>query len=747
MNTVSAQKVGLVLSGGGASGLAHIGVIKALEENHIPIDYITGTSMGALVGCMYAIGYTPAEMEKIVTSDQFKHWAYGQIENKYIYYFKKKEEDASWITIKLSLDSALETTLPTNIISPIPVDFALMSKLSAPAAAAHYNFDSLMVPFRCVAADVEDKQTVVFRRGNLSEAVRASMSYPFYLKPISVDGKLLFDGGLYNNFPSDIMKKDFSPDYVIGSNVSGNVPPPKADDIISQIKSMLMSKTDYALNCPDGIIINPKTDIALFDFDNPQELIDSGYAATMRQISEIKICIQRQVDPTILAEKRAAFIHKEQPLKFKDIDIKGLNRVQIAYVKKILRHKTKTIPIDSLRPEYFRLIADDKIKSIYPTASYNPDGSYTLNLKIVQEKKLLAKFGGDFSNRPISEGFVGLQYNYLGKTATSISGNTYFGKLYTSAQLSSRIDFPFKEPLYIEPMMTYNRWDYFKSSTAFFEDVKPSYLIQNEQYGELNIGFPFGNKAKMVATGGIGDIVNNYYQTTLFTQSDTADQTNFRNFYTRLTFDVNNLNRKQYATEGARFFVKATYVNGIEYTQPGSTSINKQQTTEGHQWIQLKSAFDNYYKRRGTLRLGVYLEGVYSNQPFFNNYTSTILISPGFQPTPESQTLFLENYHANIYAAGGLKSIITVKKNIELRFEGYVFQPYQAISKQTDLTAVYGKPLSIRHYIATAAAIYETPFGPFSLSINYYDSHTVNTNSLSFLFHFGYIIFNRKSID
>src|SRR5688572_2400915 len=90
-----AQKVGLVLSGGGASGLAHIGVIKALEEDSIPIDYITGTSIGALVGAMYAAGYSPAQMEQMVTSEEFQNWAYGKIDDKYVYYFKKKEDNAS----------------------------------------------------------------------------------------------------------------------------------------------------------------------------------------------------------------------------------------------------------------------------------------------------------------------------------------------------------------------------------------------------------------------------------------------------------------------------------------------------------------------------------------------------------------------------------------------------------------------------------------------------------------------------
>ena len=148
------QKVGLVLSGGGAGGMAHIGVIKALEENNIPIDYVAGSSMGALIGAMYAIGYSPEQMEKLVQSEQFRNWAYGNIEDKYVYYFKKAEDNASWLTFKLSLDSSLETTLPTNLVNPIPIDFALMELMAPAAAAAHYNFDSLMIPFQIGRAHV-----------------------------------------------------------------------------------------------------------------------------------------------------------------------------------------------------------------------------------------------------------------------------------------------------------------------------------------------------------------------------------------------------------------------------------------------------------------------------------------------------------------------------------------------------------------------------------------------------------------
>ena len=99
----SAQKVGLVLSGGGAKGLTHIGIIRALEENNIPIDYIAGTSMGAIVGSLYAMGYSPDDMEKLIKSDDFKRWYSGGIQEKYIYYFKKNPPTPEFINIRVSL--------------------------------------------------------------------------------------------------------------------------------------------------------------------------------------------------------------------------------------------------------------------------------------------------------------------------------------------------------------------------------------------------------------------------------------------------------------------------------------------------------------------------------------------------------------------------------------------------------------------------------------------------------------------
>lgn len=738
------QQVGVVLSGGGASGLSHIGVLKALEENNIPIDYISGTSIGAFVGAMYAIGYSPKQMEAIVLSNDFNNWVYGNIDKKHLYYFKKKDQNASWISIKLSLDTTFETNLPTNLVSPASIDFALMETMAPATAAAKNNFDSLFVPFRCIAADIEAKQAITFRNGDLAEAVRASISYPFYLKPITVGGKLLFDGGIYNNFPSNIMYDECYPDIIIGSNVTGNIPAPDEDNLLSQMKAMLIGRTNYDVICPNGIIIEPKVNSATFDFGNPKAKIDSGYSATMRKIELIKNRVSRRVDSIELSQKRKIFINKKPDLVFGNIYIEGLKKGSANYARGVLRKKRETIPLHKFKPAYFRLVEDDKIKYIYPKAKFNSqNGNYDLFLKMKKEKDIVAEVGGNISNRPISEVFASFEYKYLGKIGISLMANGYFGKLYASSHTSMRFDFPSTLPFYIEPELTFNRWDFYKSSNLFFEDVKPAYLIQNDQHSYINIAFPVTNKDKLVLGGGIATLKDKYYQTEIFTGKDTPDVTTFDMITSHLNFERNTLNRKQYATQGTYLGFKIRYIQGEEYTVPGSTSTLFP-TRKIHEWAQLKLVYDKYYKQKGVLRMGFYLEGVYSTQTLFNNYTASILSSPVFQPLAESKTLFQPNFRAHMYAAGGLKNIITIKNRLDLRLEGYVYQPYQQIEKGLNNVPLFSEPFLRRYFIGTAALVGHTPIGPISVSLNYYHEET---EPLSFLFHFGYIIFNRRATD
>src|SRR5690554_6566465 len=164
-HTLFSQKVGLVLSGGGASGMAHVGVLKALEEENIPIDYIVGTSIGALIGGFYAAGYTASEIEEIVVSDEFRSAANGIIDQQHEFYFKKSPSNAGMLNIDFRLDSLFESNIPTNFVNSTPIDLGLLQYFIPANAIAKENFDSLLIPFRCLSANItKGKEEVLSSR-------------------------------------------------------------------------------------------------------------------------------------------------------------------------------------------------------------------------------------------------------------------------------------------------------------------------------------------------------------------------------------------------------------------------------------------------------------------------------------------------------------------------------------------------------------------------------------------------------
>ncbi|MBL7896450.1 MAG: patatin-like phospholipase family protein [Bacteroidia bacterium] len=743
------QKVGLVLSGGGSSGIAHIGVIKALEENNIPIDYITGTSIGSLIGAYYAAGYSPAEMEQLVKSEFFLQVTQGEMPAKYNYHFKKNGETASWIRLKLSFNTNLINNLPTNVINSVPIDFYLMEAFSGANALAKNNFDSLLVPFRCIASDVENKKTIVFKDGDLSSSVRASMSYPFYLRPIELDGKLLFDGGLYNNFPTDVMYDEFYPDFIIGSSVAERTAHPDDDNLYLQLRHLLMKQTNFDPICENGILIEPWSNVNTFSFDEIDRLIDSGYVSTLRMLPQIKQHVERTINAEELERNRKRFKAASVPddIIFNQVEISGVKKQAQNFIRKSIIHKNRPFSLSQLKKQYFRLTSDDKIKSVYPIAEKDlPSGYYKLKLLAKREKSFYLDIGGNVSNRPISEAFLAAQYNYLGNIGFTAYANGYYGKLHSSGHGKLRFDFPGKVPFYIEPTVTYSRWDYYRSSALFYDFLKPAYLLQEDIFGELNIGFPLGNMSTAIISGGVAEWGTKYYQTDNFTKLDTADASYFGFAFGQFSYELNTLNRKQYATDGTRLCFKAKYVSGSESYYPGTTSIDSLKSINypHHQWLTLKLTFDSYIRTIKRFKIGVFAEGVYSTQTFFTNYTSSILSAPAFNPTLESQTLFIPAYRAHQYVAGGLKTVTTPLKNFDIRLEGYLFQPINTITSTPKQTAQYSLPLLYRNFIGTFALVYNTPVGPLSVGVNYYDK---NENSFSFFFHFGYIIFNKKSID
>ena len=159
--TARPRSVGVVMSGGGAKGLYHIGVLEALEENGVPIDYVAGTSMGSIIAAMYAAGYSPAQMREIVASGVVKEWVSGRIDPRYTPYYQQIGHNPSFISVRLNLGNSGKRFRVTNLISSTPIEMALTELFAPASAAAGGDFDRLMVPFLCVSSDMNAREPVV----------------------------------------------------------------------------------------------------------------------------------------------------------------------------------------------------------------------------------------------------------------------------------------------------------------------------------------------------------------------------------------------------------------------------------------------------------------------------------------------------------------------------------------------------------------------------------------------------------
>ncbi|HIP35554.1 MAG TPA: hypothetical protein EYG85_01735 [Crocinitomix sp.] len=741
-----AQKVGLVFSGGGATGYAHIGVLKALEENNIPIDYITGTSAGALVGAMYASGYSPMEIEYLATTEEFYNLTQGIIDEKYKYYFPNADKTAEVFGVRFSKDSVFQTILPTNLLNSTMLDLELMYLLGTNPITSKLNFDHLFIPFRCVASDIATKESVVFKNGNLSTAVRASMAYPFFMSPLKVNGKLLFDGGLYNNFPATEMYYEFNPDFIIGSNVSYNEPPPIEDDIMSQIRNMLTTYSDYSLPCAEGIIIEPKLgDIGTFDFDKIKDAIDIGYQTTLALMDSIKYHVERRVSKQELKDKRTQYLSKKVKIAIDNIDVNNVSEQEASFIKRklIKEKKGEVLNYEETKIRTLHLYQNEYIKSIFPVLKQTSDSTQSLILDIKKEKPFRVAIGGHFSSRPVNEGFLELSYIHSSTTPLKVYANSYFGKFYGSVKLGLQYYLPTKSDSYFEPIFVMNRWDYFTSFTTFFEDVKPSFLIVNEKFWGFKYNLPIALKGKIIIDFKNGINEYDYYQTDNFTNQDTADFTSMLFYSPGVAFIRNNLNRKHFASAGSLLEIHTRFVHGVEHTVPGSTSLTDLELHNTFRnWFFAKVKYTNYFMRKSLYRLGIDLEGYYAYKPFLANYTATILSAEQYAPFPDAKTFFYKDFRSNQYISVGIMNVFTINDKVDFRAEVYYYQPISNIidnNGQAEYSTLFFKG----YEMASASFIYHSKIGPLRATLNYFGQQKY---PLSFQLSFGYIIFNERGI-
>ena len=756
INSLQAQRIGLVLSGGGAKGAAHIGVIKAFEENEIPIDYITGTSIGAIIGSLYAMGYTPDEMLQLMLSKEFGYWQTGTVEDDYMYYFRKPDPTPEMAHFSIDMSDSLQIKtnfLPQSLINPIQMNQAFMALYAQATAKAAWNFDNLFVPFRCIGSDIYNKKPVIFKNGDLGEAVRISMTFPLFFKPVWKDSVPMFDGGIYDNFPVKTMKEDFHPDFIFGVALSTGKSKP-SNNPYNQIETMIMQETNYEVDEEDGMIIRfNMPDVSLLDFQKANEIMEMGYKRTMSLIDSIKGRVHRRMPLDSLNLRRKQYKESLPPLVFKNIYITGVSESQQKYIESQLhRDINQEFSMEEFKRAYFKMLAYSKIKEIVPKAIYNRvNKTFDLHLYITMSDEINIGLGGNISSHQANQLYLGLGYRYLGRYAADMNADFQVGNSFSGVMLNGRMYLQTRIPTYINWQGVFSYKRYSESQSLFYEDVVPAFIKQHELYMKLKLGFPFLNRAKAEIGFGYGQLNDYYYQNTEVSFADRDyEHSRYNLFSGSLNIEQNSLSTKVYPISGVKRSLNAQYITGTEKYRPNvATEPTKNNT---HSWLQMKAHWEQYHELSKLFNLGYTGELVLSSKNLMENYTASILQAPAFTPTPHSTIVFNEAFRANQYAALGVSPIVKLGKFVHFRLDLYGFLPLYEIKKHTEVLdnnyvmtlPYYGKFLDSFKYMGEAAFVVHLPFTSISLYANGYSYPSKNFN---FGINIGYLLFNPKLLD
>ena len=403
----SRPKVGLVLSGGGAKGAAHIGVLKYIEEAGIPIDYIAGTSMGSIVGGMYALGYTSDEILSIISEVDWDRLISDQVERKKISYERKYESRSQLLTIPFSVGTdkqelqsrSFKNSLPTGIVSGDNL-INLFNSLSV-GYSDPLDFNDLPTPFLCIATNVINGEADVLNKGVFSKSLRASMAIPVLFDPVKIDDILYADGGLVNNFPAEQCRA-MGADYVIGVSMSPGLEsdPENLTSLFSQVKQLKEIITDkefenYHKKC--DIFISPDlkgVGMLSFDAESVARVTESGYEAAATKEAEFKALKEKLLStsvsqsPDSSTAKKAVNILRERVL-ISGIEMDGVEQDIEKWMRrrctvKVGDHVCKE-DIDNSVSIYYGTGNFDSITYTLHEDSTNPD-AYVLKFKFVENQ-------------------------------------------------------------------------------------------------------------------------------------------------------------------------------------------------------------------------------------------------------------------------------------------------------------------------------------------------------------------------
>lgn len=618
------EKIGLVLAGGGALGMAHVGVLKVLEEERIPVAYVAGTSMGSIVGAAYATGQTIPEMERVLKeSDWDAIFSDGVARDELPYRTKPGYNREIYGDTKISLEDGRLVT-PFGVVQGqrlLPV----LQRLYSNAPASPADFNKFRIPLRVVAADIETGEAVEVSKGDLPTAVRASMSVPGVFAPVEMDGRLLVDGGVVNNLPMDVVRKMGATRLIV---VELNADLKKKEDLqnplatAGQIISLLLAQNSAlqkkTLTRKDILIEPDLKGYSAVDFGKAKELIQLGEDAARRVLPELKkLSVSEREYAQFKAERE--LVSNEPIIEFVTVstDKRGADKT----IEKLIQ-PAQGQPLD-------RNLLEQKVEEIYNTGefvsvSYNvveQDGKTGVQLTANRKKWLddYFRFGAslqdDFQGETNYNMGGAYRVNELTSEGGWAQGEVIIG---FSPKVSAEFYQPLEEgsPYFVSPRLSYNRQTIYPMSDGE--------IVAQYQREMVLAGFGVGRQL-----GHFGEIIAEYRAADAnisrhIGDPDLPDQ-NFQVGEAAITLNVDTADNPDFPTEGMldRFsFVESSNDLGASDNFEQFTGMVAKPFTYGRSTLLLGGDFG-----RSLGNLPIYRSNAFGGFMNFSGYTQNSILA------------------------------------------------------------------------------------------------------------------------
>ena len=518
-------KVGVVLSGGGAKGMAHIGVLKVLEELNIPVDCIVGTSIGSIIGGLYALGYDATELDSLVRAQDWNQLMKDQVERRDVAYSLKKDDDKFIVTIPfmnhkmLTAETESARGVQGGLLKNVPSALVegqnlnnLFTKLSV-GYQDDVDFNTLPIPFACVAVDLNTKEEVVFHRGNIVTAIRSSMSIPGYFAPVQNGSQFLVDGGVLNNLPVDVAR-EMGADYIICVDLH-HFKKNKADseqtipEMFSSLLSIMNGEKYKSGRAASDILIEPNTSaygVLAFDDQSVDALVDSGLVAANRvrpQLLSLSSHLKTYQEPHHLRPPKAIDLSRDS-VRITQMEIQGADAGDMAW----LLSKTSIGPgelvsgndMDQAMATFYNTRAFTKIA--YAIAGH--EGDYRLKIKFSPERIHQAGLGFRFDSEEMASILLGMSLNKHKLFGSKLDFETELG---ANAHALLRYGFTFHNltQLSLSARLGHTAFDNYEAGRMLYTDRfnafrgEAAYQITGWRNADIRFGVFYDNFREQIA--------------------------------------------------------------------------------------------------------------------------------------------------------------------------------------------------------------------------------------------------------